>query len=83
MDEEKAPDFFAAAKAKQVYNELEAMYFEMFDDGLASGQPGGMTVARLKDYYVQKMEMGEEDVHTISNQIDYMFKRWQIIRGYA
>jgi len=83
MDEEKTPDFFAAAKAKQAYNELEAMYFEMFDDGLASGQPGGMTKARLKDHFIQQRELGDEEAKSITNQIDYMFTRWQFIRGYA
>lgn len=84
MDEDKkTPDFFAAAKAKQAYNELEAAYFEMFDEGLAAGQPGGMTKARLKDHFIQQREMGDEEAKSITNQIDYMFLRWQIIRGYA
>jgi hypothetical protein len=81
MDEVKEPgpipEFFKQAKSKLAYQELEKAYFGAFDMAQSLGLPLGFAIAQMKDI-LHKEEDGEK---RLDYQIDYMFRRWQMIRG--
>lgn len=81
MDEVKepdpAPEFFKQAESKLAYQDLEKAYFGAFDKAQALGIPMGFAIAQMKD----TLHSTEDEEKRLDHQIDYMFRRWQMIRG--
>jgi hypothetical protein len=75
---EVPPEFFKKAEEKLAFEKCEEAYFSMFDKAAGNGIPPGYVLAMAKDSLCTD---SDGNFRVITAQLDYMFLRWQYVRG--